>query len=86
MRIELKKQFLKRYAKLSASLRSQCDERLELFGVEPNHPLLHNHALQGDRAGQWSINITGDWRALYEFGDSATIIFVDIDMHSNLYR
>ncbi|MDO8564440.1 MAG: type II toxin-antitoxin system mRNA interferase toxin, RelE/StbE family [bacterium] len=77
---------MKRYAKISPSLRSRCDERVELFETEPNHPLLHNHALQGDRRGQWSINITGDWRAIYEFQDENTVIFIDIDTHSNLYN
>ena len=86
MRIRYKSPFLKRYAKLSASLRAKCDERIHLFATEPSHPLLYNHALQGDRLEQWSINVTGDWRALYEFVDADTVIFVDIDTHSNLYR
>lgn len=45
----------------------------------------HNHPLTGNRAGQWSINITGDWRAIYMFRDKDTIVFIDIDTHSNLY-
>ncbi len=48
--------------------------------------LLRNHALSGDRAGQWSINVTGDWRAVYVFGEKeGVVIFIDIDTHSNLY-
>ncbi|KKW10736.1 MAG: Plasmid maintenance system killer protein [Parcubacteria group bacterium GW2011_GWA2_49_9] len=81
MRIEFKQQFLKRYAKMPASLRSRCDERLELFAKEPKHPLLRNHALTGDRLGKWSINITGNWRALYEFQDAETVVFVEIGTH-----
>ena len=67
-------------------IRDRFNERLQLFEDNPSHPLLDNHALQGNRVGQWSINITGDWRALYEFQGPDAIIFVDLDTHSNLYK
>ena len=86
MRIRHKRDFLKRYIKLSATLRTKCDERIQLFVMEPGHPLLNNHALKGERMGQWSINVTGYWRALYEFEDSETVVFTEIDTHSNLYK
>ncbi len=78
--------FDKKFVKLDVKIREKFKERRNLFVENPSHPLLDNHALKGDRLGQWSINITGDWRALYEFQDSGSIIFVDIDTHSNLYR
>ncbi len=78
--------FDKKFVKLTSKLRDKFKERRDLFLVNPNHPLLENHALQGDRAGQWSINITGNLRALYEFTGENSIIFVDIDTHPNLYR
>ncbi len=78
--------FDKKYVKLDTKLREKFKERRNLFVQNPSHPLLNNHALQGDREGQWSINITGDWRALYEFQGSEAIIFMDIDTHSNLYK
>ena len=80
------KSFRKRYKKISLNIRLQFDERLRLFVKEPHHPILSNHPLTGDRAGQWSINITGDWRAVYVFKDDSAVIFLDIDTHSNLYR
>jgi len=86
MQVEFHRKFIKRYAKIPVFIRAKCEERLRLFEQEPFHPLLDNHALKGDRFGQWSINITGDWRALYEFLDSETIIFVEIDTRSNLYK
>ncbi len=77
--------FDKKFVKLLPKLREKFKERRDVFLENSAHPLLDNHALQGDRRGQWSINITGDWRALYEFRDEETIVFVDIDTHSNLY-
>ncbi|MCR4311591.1 MAG: hypothetical protein NUV54_03450 [Candidatus Taylorbacteria bacterium] len=85
MKIVTHQKFDKNFVKLDAKLRDRFKERRNLFLENPAHPLLNNHALQGDRLGQWSINITGNWRALYEFQDAETIIFVDIDTHPHLY-
>lgn len=78
--------FKKRYVKIPLSVRRKFDERFVLFEKDSFHPILRNHPLSGDRTGQWSINITGDWRAIYVFRDKDSIIFVDIDTHSKLYR
>ena len=86
MNIDFHRSFKKRYKKISLTIRRQFDTRLLIFEKEPFHPLLNNHPLTGDRLGEWSINITGDWRAIYEFKGEDTVIFVDIDTHSNLYR
>lgn len=86
MRIEFHRTFNKRYRKIPKKVREQFDSRLLLFEDNPFHSLLRHHALYGERRGQWSINITGDWRALYEFLDSDSVIFLDIDTHGNLYQ
>ena len=78
--------FKKRYKKVSLKIRSKFDERLFLFEEDLYHPQLNNHPLGGDREGQWSINITGDLRAVYVFKGRDIIIFIDIDTHSNLYK
>jgi len=82
---EFHRTFKKRYKKIPTKIRRQFEERLRLFAKEPFHPILNNHPLTGDRLGQWSINVTGDWRAVYVFEDRNTIVFIDIDTHSNLY-
>jgi toxin HigB-1 len=28
---------------------------------------LRLHPLRGDRAGQWSVSISGNWRVIFEF-------------------
>ncbi len=67
-------------------IRRKFDERLTVFMREPNNLILNAHALSGERLGQWSINVTGDWRAIYQFKDTDTVIFIEIDTHSNLYK
>ena len=86
MRLSLHRSFTKKYAKASPITQSRFKERRDLFIKESDHPLLHLHPLSGDRKGQWSINVTGDWRALFIYEDEQTIIFIDLDTHSNLYK
>ena len=86
MRVGFKKDFRKRYKKITVKIRLQFDERFRLFMKDPYNPVLNNHPLTGDRAGQWSIDVTGDWRAIYIFKDNSTVVFIDINTHSNLYK
>ena len=85
MKTFLHKSFIKKFKKLRPAIRQKFKERKEIFLDNPRSPLLHNHSLGGNRLGQWSINITGDYRALYEFAGQGSIIFTDIDTHANLY-
>jgi len=86
VKIEFHRTFKKRYRKISFKIARQFDARLRIFEVSLFHPLLNNHQLSGDREGQWSINVTGDWRAIYILEDEQTIIFIDIATHSELYK
>ena len=44
-------------------------------------PGLRLHPLRGDRAGQWSVSISGNWRVIFEFeGQNATNIDL-VDYH-----
>ena len=90
MDIRYDKVFRKQYRKASKNIHSAFSERLELFQADPFHPFLHNHALTGSYKGFRSINITGDWRALYmenRFVTGEIIIeFKLFGTHSQLYR
>ncbi len=61
--------------------------KLKLFKADNFSPLLNNHILKGKYSGTRSINVTGDWRALYvtegQFGQD--IVFVALGTHSQLY-
>ena len=86
MIIILHRNFEKKFVKLTPKLKEKIKERRDLFLEDPFHSLLNNHQLSGDRIGQLSINITGDWRAVYVFKGKDTVIFIDIDTHGNLYK
>jgi addiction module RelE/StbE family toxin len=84
MRIEFHKDFTKLYKKLPRKLQLQTQVRVELFATDPDNEQLRRHALKGEFSDYWSINISGDCRALYEdYGDY--VLFIKIGSHSELY-
>lgn len=89
MKIKFAKKFVKQYEKADQKVKDAAKKKLELFRNNPSHPQLKNHPLTGRLADYRSINITGDWRALYsEYKDNEgniVIVFEVIGTHSQLY-
>ena len=77
--------FIKKVTRLPKNIRATYKERIQLFAYSPYNPLLNNHRLRGERRHQRSINITGDWRLIFEQCDANTVRLIDIDTHPNLY-
>lgn len=77
--------FRKQYKKLPIKLKQRFDDRLLLFKRDPFAALLRLHPLHGKLSGYWSINITGDVRAVYKYLGEEVAIFVLIGTHSQLY-
>ena len=86
MNIVYSKQFLKTVRKLPPRVRTQLANRIELFGTNPLDERLRNHALHTPYKGSYSINVTGDYRAIYHLVDKQTALFTHIGTHSQLYR
>jgi addiction module RelE/StbE family toxin len=86
MKIIFHRAFKKRYKRIPLKIRLQFDKRPLLFEKDSFHPLLKNHILVGNRKEERSISITGNWRAIYILKNKDTVIFIDIDTHSNLYN
>jgi addiction module RelE/StbE family toxin len=78
------KQFKKKFKKLPAKIKRQFYERIELFSVNKNHEILNNHSLEGSFEGCRSINISGDYRAIFK-EDLNISTFIIIGTHSELY-
>jgi len=85
VKIKYSKKFYKQFAKLTPKLREQFKTRQRLWLNDPYNTQLHLHMLTGEYAGLYSINITGDIRALYEKIDDTYVIFGFIGTHSQLY-
>jgi addiction module RelE/StbE family toxin len=81
-----KKEFNRKHLKLSLKIRKQFEERLIIFNNEPNARILNVHKLSGKYEGMWSINVTGDYRAIFDKQEGGLIIFIAVGTHSELFE
>ena len=79
------KRFLKEFAKLPKATKRKAVAALELFTHDSTSSTLRNHALAGKWKNHFSIDITGDTRAIYVKVESNVAYFVTIGSHSELY-
>jgi addiction module RelE/StbE family toxin len=82
--------FIQTLKKADVRIRKSFKERIIIFARNPNDPVLKNHALKREYKGYRSIDITADWRAIYEVietGDhEKTAYFIAIGTHKELYE
>ncbi len=86
-RIKYSKTFVKSFQKRIAAhpnLAKKFAQRLQLFSVNPTHPILRNHALIGAKIGKRAFSITGDVRVVYG-EDEEFLIFYDVGTHNQVY-
>ena len=89
MNIKYSTTFKKQYKKAPKKIQEKVKERISLFVQDPTNRLLNNHALTGKFQGYRSINITGDWRAIYSIRTSLKskqeYYFELVGTHNQLY-
>ena len=86
MEVILHRSFKKKFKKLHPKIKDQFFERAGLFLNDKFHPLLNNHSVEKVFFDSRSINITGDYRAIFrEEEKGEAVIFTDIGTHSELY-
>ena len=88
MRVQYDPDFLDKLKAVNVRIRKSFNERIELFKQNPNHPYLNNHALKEPYEGLRSIDITNDWRAIFEevpSGHETIAYFSLLGTHDALY-
>ena len=86
MRIEYSRRFIKELGRAPQKIQLAFKSRLVLFLENKSDPVLNNHALGGKLINCHSINVTGDWRAIYEELENGDIVFfVVLGTHSKIY-
>lgn len=85
MMLLFSRRFEKQREKLTKPTKRKLSERLRLFAQIPFDPPLENHPLHGAYAGYRSINITGDYRAIYHHESPNIARFIAVDTHHNLF-
>lgn len=85
MKYQFHSRFKKVYLKLPEKIKKSVESRLMLFSRNPFEAPLNNHPLLGGYKGYRSINITGDYRAIYKELKKDEVVFVKLGTHSELY-
>lgn len=85
MKVVLRREFKKSFKKLPKKIQIRFGERLELLLSGANLSLLRIHQLSGDKYPLQSMNINGDYRALFLI-NKYSVTFYEIGTHSELYE
>jgi addiction module RelE/StbE family toxin len=87
VQIDYSHKFIREFKKAPRKIQMAFRERLKLFLGDKFHPLLNNHPLKGKYKNCRSINVTGDWRAVFRELDSGKIVYFDaLGTHNQLYK
>ncbi len=78
--------FKKSLVKLPRFIQERFYERIRLFTINPQDALLNKHKLHGAYRDFFSINITGNYRAIFKSTFDNTVEFRHIGTHSQLYK
>ena len=85
MKIVFSKKFEKLFKKQPKKIKEQFYKRLKILEKDPTSKILNIHKLGGKLKGKYSMNISGDVRAIFEIVDDEVIFFLLIGTHSELY-
>lgn len=88
MRIQLSPYFQRKIKKEDVRIQKSFKEALRLFTINPFDPQLDNHSLRNLWKGCKSIDVTTDYRAIYEEineGNDVIAHFITIGTHKELY-
>ena len=87
--VKFSDRFDRRLNNVSDEIKIAFLDTLDLFLEFPDHPQLRNHALKKKFAGYRSLDVTGDWRALFkekQIGAQKIITFHMLGTHTDLYK
>lgn len=88
MKILYDPEFIHQLKKSNVRIHKSFREKIALFQNNPKDPVLDNHPLKREYLGYRSIDITGNYRAIFkEFTEGEDIIyyFFLIGTHEQLY-
>ncbi len=88
MKVIYSKTFLKQFKKSPDKIQKQFKKRLQIFISGQDLEQLRIHNLKGEYKSYQSMNVSGDWRALFyikQENPEVIYIFDLIGTHSQLY-
>lgn len=88
MIVKYSPRFLVLVKKVNVRIRKSLKKRIAIFIQNPNDPELNNHALRDEYTGYKSIDVTADWRAIFEeiqIDENTIAYFIGLGTHKELY-
>ena len=88
MNVKLDPDFLKKLKRVDVRIQNSFKKKILIFQKNPNDPELNDHTLREPYFGLRSIDITSDYRAIYEettIGKDAVAYFSLLGTHQELY-
>ena len=87
MKVDFSPDFYRLFKKANIRIKKSVNERIAIFVKNPHDPVLNNHELREPLEGLRSIDITVDYRAIYEEinGEEQLAYFVGLGVHEELY-
>lgn len=88
MKVDYSGDFISKLKKADVRIRKNFREKIAIFQENPDESSLNNHQLRYPYQGLQSIDITNDYRAIYEeitVGKSTVAYFVILGTHDELY-
>lgn len=88
MKAQYAPRFIEKLKKLNVRVTNSFQEKIAIFSKNPLDPRLKNHELREPYKGLRSINITANYRAIYEEiveGEEIIAYFSLIGTHKELY-
>lgn len=88
MKVVFDSDFFLKLKKVNVRIRNSFKQKIDIFTKDQYNPELNNHALKYGLEGYRSIDITSDWRAIYEeilIGEETVAYFIALGTHRQLY-
>ena len=85
MQIITTRKFDKNFRKQSVKIKKEFKQRIDIFILDINTPVLRTHKLSGNLKRLWSFNVSGDIRVIFEKKENNIVSLIDIGTHSELY-
>ncbi len=86
MQFIFSRRFKKQFSRLPVKIQHAMDERIRIFSQSPHHAILNNHSLTGEYSNCSSINITGNYRVVFQMLDGDVCYLTVVGTHSQLYE
>ncbi len=61
------------------------NHKVAIFQNDPFHLFLHTHKLVGKLLGHHAFSVTRDYRIIFRFVDTTTVLFESIGRHDEVY-